>query len=271
VLAFQLGAAFKPSLLGENKLETLIFYAKVLTRLGYRYLVVDSERAVDDLSLKGFEQLVSVCKLLGFPEPVITVPVRRADCWERLDTVVDVVSQEGFGGVCLVAGNSAYLTPEEKSQKAGSLLLEAAEAFRRKCRFNLLMVGTERVEKTAAKIAANHGAVPVMLMTPRLLEETRLYSHNGLRKAVYVPYFFGEELPGDVAEKVNAYVSRRVGNKNIDEVWRQYVYTGPFNEFAQLLRKLSENNIDIFIGYPLDKRVRQLTALSKAATSLSTA
>ncbi|MEM4415891.1 MAG: hypothetical protein QXH32_08020, partial [Candidatus Caldarchaeum sp.] len=120
-MAFQLGAAFKPSLLGENKLETLIFYAKVLTRLGYRYLVVDSERAVDDLSLKGFEQLVSVCKLLGFPEPVITVPVRRADCWERLDTVVDVVSQEGFGGVCLVAGNSAYLTPEEKSQKAGSL------------------------------------------------------------------------------------------------------------------------------------------------------
>ncbi|MEM0349232.1 MAG: hypothetical protein QXE96_04035 [Candidatus Caldarchaeum sp.] len=270
-MAFQLGAAFKPSLLGDNKLDTAIFYAKVLARLGYRYLVLDSERAVDDLSLRDFEELVSVCKLLGFPEPVITIPVRRGDCWERLGAVVDVVSRDGFGGVCLVAGNSAYLTREEASQKPGKLLLEAAEVFRRKCRFNLLMVGTERVEKTAAKIAANHRAIPVMLMTPNIVEETRLYSHNGLRRAVYVPYYFGEELPRDVAEKVHAYVSRRVGDKNVDETWRQFVYTGPLNEFTQLLRDLSANNIDVFIGYPLDKRVKQLTALSKAVTGLSTA
>lgn len=63
MFAFQLGAAVKPSTLGSDKAEALVKLAESLSKLGYTYLLVDSEGEDDDPSCEDVSAVVEVCKL----------------------------------------------------------------------------------------------------------------------------------------------------------------------------------------------------------------
>lgn len=266
MFAFQLGSAFKPSTLGPDKLENLKFLAKIMARLGYRYLVVDSEREKDDFTVSDFANLVAMCGRWGFPEPVLTIPVRRNDVWNRLSECIEVLNGSGFGGVCLVAGNPAYLTDDEKRNKSSELMIQTAQQFRRRCRFNTLMVGTENIAKTAAKIAFEHRAVPVMLLTPAVSDESKLFSGDGLLKAVYAPFVFGQDLPQKVTERIDSYVRRRCG-ENSREIWRNYVLFGGLRDFTEKMKELVGSSVDIVIGHPFENNPSQLKAFAKSVSS----
>ncbi|MDW8084369.1 MAG: hypothetical protein RMI49_04130 [Candidatus Caldarchaeum sp.] len=265
MLAFQLGAAFKPSLLGEDRLSRLHFYAKTMARLGYRYLVVDSETEKADLSTTEFAKLVEFCQDLGFPEPVLTIPVRRSDAWTRLYEACEVLTTNGFGGVCLVAGNPAYLSTEELKTRASKLLVEAAEKFRTRCRFSLLMVGTEHAIKPAMEVSERFRAIPFMLLTPQTAYEATRYN-NGLPKALYAPFYVGEPVPDHVYQKIKSYLKRRNSQVKPEEVMTSYVLLGSGESFAAKIRAVVGNSIDVFVGFPMDDKPGQLAALKTAAT-----
>lgn len=232
-------------------------------RLGYRYIVVDSETEEKDLSLKEFEELVRLCKGLGFPEPVLTVPVRRTDGFQRLNECSEIIESSGFGGVCLVAGNPAYLTPDEAKKNSSKLMEHAAALFRSRCPFRLLMVGTENLMKPSNVIARKYTAVPVMLLTPQTPQESKIYNGNTVSKAVYAPFYVGENPPNHVKEKVRSYVSRR-NAASLD--YHSYVLVGEIGYMAEKLRDLLGLGIDVFIGYPLDGNPGQLAAIKHAVS-----
>ncbi|MCS7110269.1 MAG: hypothetical protein NZ956_02210 [Candidatus Caldarchaeum sp.] len=264
MFVFQLGAAFKPSLLDGEPLPKLRFYAETMSRLGYRYLVIDSETEKTDIAVSEFEELVEFCRGLGYPEPVLTVPVRRGDASRRLAESSEVVGSKGFGGVCLVAGNPVYLSPDESRNNAARSLYSSAEYFRNVSPFGLLMVGTEHVVKPAAKISERFKAIPVMLLTPTTYIEVKTYD-NGVSKALYAPFYIGETIPEHVHARIKAYVSRRNSVSAAQNPFDSYVLVGGLQTVAERIRGITGSEVDVFIGFPVDNELKQLSALKTAA------
>lgn len=266
VVAFQLGAAFKPSKLGAERTKKLEFYSKLLSRLGYRYLVMDSEKENTDLTTGEFERILETCKMLGYPEPVMTIPMRRSDGWVRVKEITELVNAHRFGGICLVAGNPAYLSQDEIRNNSSKLMREAGEYYRSICRFNLLMVGTENVVKTAAYLAEKFKAMPVMLLTPQMNHELSFYGNNGLSKAVYAPFYFGTEPNHTIAEAIQAYVERRNAKTKTLNSHEAYILMGGHENFAAKMDLLAKAGVDVFIGFALDEKPVQFSSLSSAAS-----
>ncbi|MCX8201789.1 MAG: hypothetical protein N3H84_06770 [Candidatus Caldarchaeum sp.] len=224
---------------------------------------MDSETEKTDITVREFAELVEFCHGLGYPEPVLTVPVRRSDAFHRLAETSEVVQSIGFGGVCLVAGNPAYLSPVELRNNAARGLIESAEYFRNVSPFGLLMVGTEHVVRPAAKISERFKAIPVMLLTPDTYDEVKTYDH-GVSKALYAPFFIGENIPETVYGRIKAYVSRRNSGSAAHKPVESYVLVGGLQTVAERIHKIADSDIDVFIGFPVENKVKQLAALKTA-------
>ncbi|MEM2237213.1 MAG: hypothetical protein QXR26_00685 [Candidatus Caldarchaeum sp.] len=260
---FQLGAAVKPSILNERKLEKLFHLLKTLDNLGYSYLVLDSEKSVDDLSISDYDMILRWCRELFHCMPILTIPVRRGDFADRFKEFLEVVSQHGVGGVCLVAGNPAYLNEDGLRVKPGKPILEASADFRAVAGELPLMVGSENLVKTAAKASKLYRATPLVLMNPNLYQELKLYQGDGVQKGVYAPFHIAETMDGEVKEKLQAYVSRRRVSMGFWDAVEAFSMTGGLHKIRQKVSRMSESGVDVLVGYPLDLCREQLSRFAK--------
>ncbi|MEM4287314.1 MAG: hypothetical protein QXV97_00715 [Candidatus Caldarchaeum sp.] len=261
VVVFQLGAAVKPSLLNENRRDKLLRLIQLLNGLQYSYLVVDSERSADDLSISDYSMLAEVCGQRSTCTPILTIPVRRSDFHERFSEFLEVVSQHGVGGVCFVAGNPAYLDEHELRVRPGRLILDASAAFRGVAPHLPLMVGSEKIVKTALKASQLYHAWPLILLNPGLHEELKLY--DGLTAGVYAPFHISETLERDVSDRLQAYISRRKTSLGFWEAVEAFSLAGGLWKIRQRVSRISEIGVDVLVGYPLDLSGEQLRRFAK--------
>ncbi len=257
MFAFQLGAAVKPSTLGSDKAEALVKLAESLSKLGYTYLVVDSEGEDDDPLCEDVSAVVEVCKKEGFCTPVFTLPVRRRDFRERFHAVLKSLADEGFGGLCLVAGNPAYLSEDELRVKARPLIMEAASRFREKAKDLTLFVGSENMLKTSRVAAQLYKAIPLMLLGPRLEEERAVVSAVNGGFGVYVPFYVGGGCR-DAWERLAAYVRRRNTDLSLEKAVHAYGLYGDLTYISSRIKYLERISVGQVIGYPLVPSEQQL-------------
>jgi|GEM_PF-568384 len=262
VFAFQLGAAVKPSAIGSDKAEGLIKLARNLTENGYAYLVVDSERVSEDPSVEDVSAVLEACRVEGLCTPVFTVPVRRGDFRARFQAILKTMSNEGYGGLCLVAGNPAYLSGDELRIRAGPLILNAASHFREKAKNLPLFVGSENMVKTSRMAAQLYKATPLALLGPNLHKELALLSDGDGNFGVYTPFYVGEGCR-EAWEKLAAYIRRRNTGLGLEEAFRAYGLYGDFAYILERLRYLGHISVRWVVGYPLVPSEEQLALFAK--------
>ncbi|MEM0384419.1 MAG: hypothetical protein QXI02_02785 [Candidatus Caldarchaeum sp.] len=250
---FHLGLAVKPSNLRGDKFQALEALSKLLKKHGYSALVIDSETADQDIKLSDYARLVHRCVEYSLCTPVLTIPVRRHDFHCRLEEFMSVLDSTDGCGVCLVAGNRAYLDEDERRIAAGPLVLKACEMVRR-IRRCLLMVGTERMEKTASKAACMYGASPFILLNPALSEELGRYD---TAVGVYAPFYIGNEIAEEALDRMKAYVTRRAASTSLEEAVNHFCLMGGLDEVSQRV-SLACNGVNLLVGYPLALEERQI-------------
>ncbi|MEM4328446.1 MAG: hypothetical protein QXX19_00920 [Candidatus Caldarchaeum sp.] len=251
---FHLGLAVKPSNLRGDKLQALESVSKLLKKHGYSVLVIDSETADQDPKVSDYAKLVNRCVEYSLCIPVLTIPVRRHDFHSRMEEFISVVDETDCCGVCLVAGNRAYLDEDEIRTAAGPLVLKACETIRRRRRC-LLMVGTERMEKTAYKAAYLYGASPLILLNPTLFEDLRRYD-TGV--GVYAPFYIGHDINDDALDRMRAYVARRSASTFFEEAVNHFCLKGGLDEVSQRI-SMALDGVNLLVGYPLAFEERQIS------------
>ena len=269
---FHRGRATKPSLLApraEERLAPLLYRQDAARETGCSLHVIDSERASDDISLSDYARLLEYAEELGDgPVAVLTLPVRRSDFEERFREALEILSGHGRGGLCLVAGNPAYLSEDEASRPPGRMLLESAARARERMGDGLLMMGTENVRRYAAEAARKWRLTPFILLDRLVEEEVRWFSRlSPAPIAIYAPLMLGERADPAAEEKLLAYALRR---KRIQELLRNgearpdprglishVALLGSLDGAARRLRQLREAGASMIVGLPLgDERVQ---------------
>jgi len=267
VVAFQVGKASKPSISKDN----LLNIQEELTKLGYSLHVIDSERKVDDISLSMFDNLLDLAEELGGKTiPVFTIPVRRGDFEERLSGCLEILKKHNVGGVCIVAGNPAYLDDEELAKPVRPLLVKAAEVLSREATQDgkLLMIGTENVERIAAYISSRYGAIPFTLLDDGKHGELKWFREKtGMPVAVYAPYHVGNPLSEQALNRARAYAARRLHRDYDEDAVRmkitQVAILGDVERVGGRLEQLAGAGASIIVGYPLDDGIEQLRKLAE--------
>ncbi|MCX8203563.1 MAG: hypothetical protein N3H32_04530 [Nitrososphaeria archaeon] len=267
--AFQVGIALKPSSLGDDersKLRSALSLLKLSEDIGLSHLVLDSEREVDDLSLKSIGLLAEEA---GSTKLVVTVPVRRRDARERFEGLRGLVAGSQGLVLCLVAGHPSYLDGGGPRVGAGALLRAyAAEAAELNGHGRELLVGTERVERAVLSLGWIRSVVPFVLMdsNSRLWAET--FGRVWERVAVYVPLFVGEPSE-DAMARMRAYVSRRpnyrgANGQDLEEGLRELTVFGRPEEVRARIERLGEMGFGLVVGWLIDPSPEQLRRLSRA-------
>jgi len=223
--------------------------------------VLDSERIHDDLSVPSLGELVRRAEEVEGPRVVITLPVRRSDFPERLKGVMRLLSRSERASLCLVAGNPAYLTEEERKMPAGGLLASAVKwVIGELGPETEVFVGTERVERVVAKLCAEHNVMPFLLLDDHSPELLALLRPNSNRLAVYVPFAVGTKRD-DAIPSLLPYVERRMralrlSGRPTDHLDR-FCVVGNQHEITSRLTHLSRQ-YDVVIGYPANPDPEQI-------------
>ena len=192
---------------------------------------------------------------------MITLPVRRSDFPDRLKDVMRLLSRSERASLCLVAGNPAYLTEEERKLSAGGLLASAVKRVIGELGPETeIFVGTERVEKVVARLCAEHNVVPFLLLddhSPELLARLR---PNSNRLAVYVPFAVGprreEAIPALLPYVERRMRALRLSGRPTDHLDR-FCVVGNQHEISSRLTHLSRQ-YDVVIGYPANPDPEQI-------------
>lgn len=263
-----MGVALKPSTLGDDeeaKLRNTISLYELSKEAGLNYFVLDSERDLDDLSLRSLELLA---RHADGTRLVITLPVRRSDARTRFEGLCRLAATSPELELCFVAGNPAYLSVLERSTGAGKLLSSYTRAaLQSDGSHREVMVGTERVERTLLSMGHMKNVVPFVLMDSNSRRWAKTFGELWSKVAVYVPLHLGR--PSGVAlERLNAYVSRRPqfrdrDGEELERGVRSLTLHGSPDEVRSGMERLMEMGYNVVVGWLVDPSPEQLLKLTK--------
>ena len=117
--------------------------------------------------------------------------------------------QDHFG-ICLVVGNRAYLSPYER-QKSLKNSLNALTKFVIQRTDQPILIGTEGVQDSVARLGESYNIIPYFLLTHDLEQKIASYRQiagDVQNVAVYAPYAFGYDRNWTL-EKLWGYAFRR--------------------------------------------------------------
>jgi len=179
---------------------------------GLKYHVVDAEWKMNYL----LDDEVS--NLLRVSEEKITTILTYSTRHSYLErnmrqAIVGAHGSEKFG-ICLVAGNSAYLDVDERRRPLARTILEAVKFTKRNCENHEIWIGTEGVLRLAADLAVEYGLTPFLLFDKNLMLNVDFLRDRGINGnfAVYVPYYISQNprrVLRDVLYRLSGYMLRR--------------------------------------------------------------
>jgi hypothetical protein len=122
----------------------------------------------------------------------------------------------GFGkfGVCLVAGNAAYLDADERRRPLARTIREAVKSVRKDCKDHEVWIGTEGVLGLATELATEYELTPFLLLDRSLESNVQSLRDRGFTGdfSIYVPFYIStnrRRLLRDVLYHLSGYMLRR--------------------------------------------------------------
>ncbi|MHA1721798.1 MAG: DUF7388 family protein [Candidatus Baldrarchaeia archaeon] len=267
------------------------------------YVFFDFEWPQYNLSIEEFNKILEISETLPNKAKIIITIASRSKNFDvsnetgkstvnkLLDIILSYVDRSGLN---IVAGNPAYLSETEKSKNASKTLTLLGEYIASRINTKLdVFIGTEKILKTAVKLAARFNFKPFLLFSNSIEAETRYISKTigNIEKACYVPFstILSED---DLIKKTWRYVLRRKyakdasisANINLKElekhfrqgnaeklpsetkrafmkIIREFVVYENGNELKQSLNRLINQGITTIVGLPLSGSISEITTL----------
>ena len=229
---------------------------------GLKYHIIDAEWKMNYLHDD------EVTDLLQVSDPsvttILTYSTRHSYC-ER-NTRQARMGASGFEkfGLCLVAGNAAYLDTDERRRPLARTIREAVKTAKKNCEDREVWIGTEGVLRLATELAAEYELTPFLLLDKSLESNIQSLRDRGFTGdfAIYVPFYISanrRRVLHDVLYRLSGYMLRR---KWVREEAKRLNY----DLSLPLLRSLVQEK------RPLSKKLMKSplgTLLAEAADSLS--
>jgi hypothetical protein len=96
------------------------------------------------------------------------------------------MSHHNNTGLCIVAGNSSYLTEQERTVDPVSRVAELVRVGRNQLRSAPIFVGSEGLRDLVPELTLRYSAIPFMLLGPSVDQTSRMVADN-CGTAVYCP------------------------------------------------------------------------------------
>jgi len=228
---------------------------------GLDYHVIDSEWKMNYL----LDDEVGALLRVSDPKitTILTYSTRHSYCERNIRQALDGASDSEKFGLCLVAGNTAYLDIDEQRRPLARTIREAVKFARRNGEDRQIWIGTEGVLRLATELTLEYGLTPFLLFDRSLEPNIHFLKDHGMEHfAVYVPYYAAvntRKVLHDVLFRLSGYMLRR---KWVREEARRLNY----DLSLPMLRNLVQEK------RPLSKRLLKSplgTLLTQAASSLS--
>jgi len=179
---------------------------------GLKYHVVDAEWKMNYLHDD------EVTELLRMSDPsittILTYSTRHSYCERNIRQArIGATGFERFG-LCLVAGNAAYLDADERRRPLARTIREAVKTVKRDCEDGEVWIGTEGVLRLASELAVEHSLTPFLLFDRSLESNIQYLRDHGFTGdfAIYVPFYVSanrRRVLHDVLYRLSGYMLRR--------------------------------------------------------------
>jgi len=121
-----------------------------------------------------------------------------------------VIAQHENAGFCFVAGNPAYLAPEEKQLDTQSRLVDLVKGAKDRVEAAPVFIGAEGQSELTSELASRYDAIPFMLLDGSIqsrISELKSTVDNGI--GVYCPYLLSSATNEDRIRLLGLYALRR--------------------------------------------------------------
>lgn len=229
---------------------------------GLKYHVIDAEWKMSYLHDD------EVTDLLEVSDPsvttVLTYSTRHSYCERNIRQARMGASGFQKFGLCLVAGNAAYLDADERRRPLAKTVREAVKNIQKERADLEVWIGTEGILRLATELAIEYQLTPFLLLDRNLGSNVQTLRERGFTGdfAVYVPFYISgnrRRTLHDVLYRLSGYMLRR---KWVREEAKRLNY----DLSLPLLRSLVQEK------RPLSKKLMKSplgTLLGEAAGSLS--
>lgn len=179
---------------------------------GLKYHVIDAEWKMNYLLedevadlLRASEQRVTT---------ILTYSTRHSYCERNIRQALAGASGLDKFGLCLVAGNAAFLDADEQRRPLARTIREAVKFVNRSRECCEVWIGAEGVLRLATELSVEHGLTPFMLLDRNLEPSIHFLRDHGFEGdfAVYVPYYISSNprrVLRDVLYRLSGYMLRR--------------------------------------------------------------
>jgi hypothetical protein len=179
---------------------------------GLKYHVIDAEWKMNYLHDD------EVTDLLQVSDPsvttILTYSTRHSYCERNIRQARMGASGFEKFGLCLVAGNAAYLDTDERRRPLARTIREAVKTVKKNCEDREVWIGTEGVLRLATELAAEYELTPFLLLDKSLESNIQSLRDRGFTGdfAIYVPFYISanrRRVLHDVLYRLSGYMLRR--------------------------------------------------------------
>ena len=268
------------------------------------YVFFDFEWPQYNLSVEEFKKLLETLENFSNKTKIIMTIASRSRNFDvnsktgkaTINKLLDIISSYAdISGLNIVAGNPAYLSEDEKRRNASRTLISLGEYIASRIDTKTdVFIGTEKILKTAVKLAEKFDFKPFLLFSNNIDAEIKYISKTvgNSKTACYIPFsttLKEEELIKKTWRYVlrreyarNTLMSANIDLKNLEEqlqkgqienlpsktkrifieVMKKFVIYGEGNGLKQSLNKLVNKGINIIVGLPLSGSTNEITSLA---------
>ncbi len=179
---------------------------------GLKYHIIDAEWKMNYLHDD------EVTDLLEVSDPsattVLTYSTRHSYCERNIRQALMGASGFEKFGLCLVAGNAAYLDADERRRPLARTIREAVKTVKKNSESREVWIGTEGVLSLATELATEYALTPFLLLDKSLESNLQWLRNHGFTGdfAVYVPFYISanrRRVLHDILYRLAGYMLRR--------------------------------------------------------------
>jgi hypothetical protein len=141
---------------------------------------------------------------------ILTVSAKHLCAFAIAREYSEVIARHGNAGFCFVAGNSAFLSEEERRLDLRSRIRELVRLSRDRLPYAPIFVGSEGLTDLTVSLSQQYSTVPFMLLDSSVRENAEA-TRSKSREAtgVYCPCHLSADGDGGLIKSFGAYALRR--------------------------------------------------------------